>query len=359
MLKLLLYPLSIIYGVVTSLRNFLYDSKIFKTHNFQIPIISVGNITVGGTGKTPHAEYVISLLRKEFSIAFLSRGYKRKTKGYVLSTTESTLFDIGDEPVQIKQKFPEVNVAVCEKREKGIQKLIDNHDLNIDAIVLDDAFQHRSVEPSINILLLDYTQPVFDDQLLPVGKLRESLGAFHRANFIIITKCPDHLQPIEQRIYKNKLDIRPYQNLFFTSIRYGEITPAVKGISLFSDDLHNYTVLLITGIGNPAPLVEHIEKQVGKVTHRQYPDHYAFKEKDAEDIMKVFDEIEASQKLIITTEKDLVRLRSIKNPPPDFFRYVYYIPIEVKFLERSKEMFNKKILTHVRENKSNSKFYKR
>jgi tetraacyldisaccharide 4'-kinase len=359
MLKLLLYPFSIVYGVITSLRNFLYDSKILKATNFEIPLISVGNITVGGTGKTPHAEYLISLLKKEFSIAFLSRGYKRKTKGYVLATTESTLFEIGDEPVQIKQKFPEVTVAVCEKREKGIKKLIDNSAINIDAIILDDAFQHRSVNPSINMLLLDYTQPIFDDYLLPVGKLRESLGAFHRANFIIITKCPDHLQPIEQRIYKNRLDIRPYQNLFFTSIHYGEITPAQKGLSLFSDDLHHYTVLLVTGIGNPTPLIEHVKTQVGRVIHLNYPDHYAFREKDINDILKAFTEIDCSQKMIITTEKDLVRFRSVKNQPTDFFKYLYYIPIEIKFLDRSKELFNKKILTHVRENKSNRKFYKR
>jgi len=358
-MKFLLYPFSFVYGVITSLRNFLYDSKILKTTNFQIPVISVGNLTVGGTGKTPHAEYIISLLKKEFSIAFLSRGYKRKTKGFLLAANDSTLFDIGDEPVQIKQKFPEITVAVCEKRKKGIQKLIENRNITIDAIILDDAFQHRSVDPSINILLLDYTQPVFDDQLLPVGKLRESLRAFHRANLIIITKCPDQLKPIEQRIYKNKLDIRPYQNLFFTSIHYGEITPAIKGLSLFSDDLKHYTVLLITGIGNPNPLLKHIEKQVGTVLHHKYPDHYAYKEKDIDDIFKTFEEIGTSQKIIITTEKDMVRLRSVKNQTTEFFRFVYFIPIEISFLDRSKEVFNKRILTHVRENKSNNRFYKR
>jgi tetraacyldisaccharide 4'-kinase len=359
MLKIILYPVSIIFGIITSFRNFLYDSKIIKATSFHVPVISVGNITVGGTGKTPHAEYIISLLKKEFSVAFLSRGYKRKTKGFLLSSTESTLFDIGDEPVQIKQKFPEITVAVCEKRKKGIIKLINDKKLTIDAIILDDAFQHRSVSPSINILLLDYTQPVFEDKLLPVGRLRESIRAFHRANFIIITKCPDHLQPIEQRIYKNRLDIRPYQNLFFTSIHYGEITPAVKGLSLFNDDLHNYTVLLITGIGNPGPLINHINKQVGKVIHKKYPDHYTYNEKDINEISIVYDEIASSQKMIITTEKDLVRLRSVKNIPASFFGYVYYLPIEIRFLDRSKELFNKKILTHVRENKSNRRFYKR
>lgn len=359
MIKLFLYPLSLIYRLVVSFRNFMYDSKILKSSDFKLPIISVGNITVGGTGKTPHAEYIISLLKKEFSVAFLSRGYKRKTKGYLLATMNSTLFDIGDEPVQIKQKFPEIAVAVCENRRKGIQKLIEDPTINKDVIILDDAFQHRRVEPSINMLLLDYTQPVFEDTFLPYGRLRESLKAFHRANFIVVTKCPDHLQPIEQRIYKNKLDIRPYQNLFFTSIHYGEITPAEKGLSLFSDDLHRYTVLLITGIGNPSPLVEYVEKQVGKIIHRSYPDHHFFNVNDIEQLKEEYNKIENPRKIIITTEKDMVRIKAVKNLPPDFTGFVYYIPIEIKFLDRSKESFNKKILTHVRENKSNSKFYKK
>jgi tetraacyldisaccharide 4'-kinase len=359
MTKYFLYPLSLIYGIVTSIRNFLYDSKIWKTTDFHIPIISVGNITVGGTGKTPHAEYIIGLLKKEFSVAFLSRGYKRKTKGFVLANKNSTLFEIGDEPVQIKQKFPEITVAVCENRKKGIQKLIDNKALGIDAIVLDDAFQHRSVEPSINILLLDYTQPVFEDHLLPMGKLRESLNAFHRANFIIMTKCPDRLKPIEQRVMKNRLDIRPYQNLFFTSIVYGEITPAEKGLSLFVDNMLNYTVLLLTGIANPGPLTEYLKGQVGEIIHKKYPDHYAFTKADIDGIIEAYSTINYSQKIIITTEKDLVRLRSVKDCPPDFFRNVYYIPIEIRFLERAKEDFNKRILNYVRENKSNNRLHKR
>jgi tetraacyldisaccharide 4'-kinase len=359
MLKYLLYPLAIVYGFITSFRNFLYDSKILKPTAFHLPIFSVGNLTVGGTGKTPHAEYLISLLKKEFNIAFLSRGYKRKTKGFVLANNHSTLNEIGDEPVQIKQKFPDVTVAVCEKRKKGIKKLIENKELKVDAIILDDAFQHRSVEAGINILLLDYTQSVFDDHLLPVGRLRESPRAFHRANFIIITKCPDQLKPIDQRVLKNRLDIRPYQNLFFTSIVYGEITPAEKGLTLLCDDTRNYTVLLITGIGNPAPLLEYLKDQVGKTIHKKYPDHFAYAEKDLTELSALYSSIDAPQKLIITTEKDLVRLKSVQNCPPDFFRNVFYIPIEIRFLDRTKELFNKRIITYVRENKSNIRFHKK
>jgi tetraacyldisaccharide 4'-kinase len=359
MFKYLLYPLAIVYGFISSFRNFLYDSKILKPAFFHLPIISVGNLTVGGTGKTPHAEYLISIMKKEFKIAFLSRGYKRKTKGFVLANNHSTLNEIGDEPVQIKQKFPEVTVAVCEKRKKGIKKLIGDKELNVDAIILDDAFQHRSVEPNINILLLDFTQPVFDDHLLPVGRLRESLRAFHRANFIIITKCPSQLKPIDQRVYKNRLDIRPYQNLFFTSIVYGEITPAEKGLTLLCDDLHNYSVLLVTGIGNPAPLLEYLKDQVGQIIHKRYPDHFAYTEKELTELSALFSGIEAPQKLIITTEKDLVRLKAVQNYPPDFFRNVFYIPIEIRFLDRTKDLFNKRIINYVRENKSNIRLHKK
>lgn len=357
MLKILLYPLSLIYGLITSIRNFLYDSNIFKQHEFDVPIISVGNLTAGGTGKTPHAEYLLSLLKNNFNVAFLSRGYKRKTKGYVLSDKNSTLSQIGDEPVQIKQKFPEVPVAVCEKRVVGINNLLKNKNLEVDAVILDDAFQHRSVKSNINILLIDYTQQIFNDHLMPWGRLRESTNAKYRANFIIYTKCPPDLKPIDQRIIKNKLDIRPYQNLYFTSIIYGEITPAEKGLSLFNNDMRSYTVLLVTGIGNPTPLIDYLQNQVGKIIHKKFPDHYEYKKSDLEKIENEYSAIETSAKLIITTEKDLVRLKSVKDQPKDFFRKLYYIPIEIKFLDRAKDSFNKRILNYVTENKSNSRVH--
>ncbi len=359
MREILLFPFSVLYGLITSFRNFLYDSKILKQHEFDIPVISVGNLTVGGTGKTPHAEYLISLLKKDFNIAFLSRGYKRKTKGFVLADKHSCVNNIGDEPVQIKQKFPDITVAVCEKRVVGIKKLISNEALNIDVIILDDAFQHRSVRPSINILLIDYTQQIFNDNLLPAGRLRESTRAKYRANFIIFTKCPPQLKPIDQRIIKNKLDIRPYQNLFFTGIVYGEISPAEKGRALFGNDMRKYTVLLITGIGNPKPLLSYIEPQVGEIIHLEYGDHYKYKETDIEKIEAQYHAIESPYKMILTTEKDLVRLKSTPYLPDGFMEKLYYIPIEIRFLERMREAFNKRIINYVTENRSNSKLYKR
>ncbi|MDA3880094.1 MAG: tetraacyldisaccharide 4'-kinase [Prolixibacteraceae bacterium] len=359
MLKIILYPLSLLYGFVVAVRNFLFDSKMLKQYEFDVPVISVGNITVGGTGKTPHAEYLISLLEKNFNVAFLSRGYKRKTRGYVLANESSGVREIGDEPVQIKQKFPHIPVAVCEKRAVGIQQLLANESLNIDVVILDDAFQHRRVKPSINILLIDYTQPPNEDFLLPAGRLREPVKARYRANFIIYTKCPSYLQPIEQRIIKKKLNVRPYQNLFFTSIVYGEITPAKKGLALFNNDMRKYSVLLITGIGNPDPLLSYLEPQVGEIKHLKYADHYHYSSSDIDYFKHTYDEMDTNEKIIITTEKDLVRIKSVENPDKDFIKHLYYIPIEIRFLDRTKETFNKRIINNVTENRSNSKLFKR
>lgn len=357
MLKILLYPLSLIYGLVVWTRNMLFDIHVFKQHEFNVPIISVGNLTVGGTGKTPHAEYLISILKTKNNVAYLSRGYKRKTKGFVMANMNSTIADIGDEPVQIKQKFPEIPVAVCEKRELGIHKLLTNKSLDIDAIILDDAFQHRSVKANINILLIDYTRQIFNDHLLPYGRLRESTKAKYRANFIIYTKCPTNMQPIDQRIIKNKLDIRPYQNLFFTTIDYGEITPTEKGLTLFSDNMRNYSILLVTGIANPDPLVDYLKPQVGEIIHEKFPDHYNYTLNDMNKLVTQFQQIESKNKIILTTEKDLVRLKSAIDQPEHFFEQLYYIPIEIKFLDRTKYTFNKRILNYVTENRSNSKVH--
>lgn len=359
MLKIVLYPLTLLYGLIITVRNFLFDSKAFKQHDFEVPVISVGNITVGGTGKTPHAEYIISLLKKQFKVAYLSRGYKRQTKGYILASQNSGVAEIGDEAVQIKQKFPDIAVAVCEKRVKGIQKLINDKRFEIDVIILDDAFQHRSVKPSINILLVDYTQPIFEDELLPVGRLREPSHSRFRANFIIYTKCPQTLKPIDQRIIRNKLDIRPYQNLFFTSIVYGEITPAEKGVKLFTNDMRKHAVLLITGIANPQPLIDYLTLQVGEIIHLTYSDHFHYNNNELIKIKEKFDTIDSSEKIMITTEKDLVRIKSVNKKPEAFIENLYYLPIEIKLLDKTKDLFNTKILNYVTENRSNSKIYKR
>lgn len=359
MLRILLFPLSFVYRLAIGFRNFLYDSKLLRQHEFNVPIISVGNITVGGTGKTPHVEYLIELLSDRFNVAILSRGYKRKTRGFILATLQSGAEIIGDEPVQIKQKYPHVAVAVCENRVRGIKKLMATLDSKIDVIILDDAFQHRRVIANINIVLADYTRPVSDDLLLPAGRLREPVSALKRANIIVYTKCPRKLQPIEQRVIRNRLDIRPYQSLFFTSFAYGEITPAQKGKALFSDDLKHYTVLLVTGIANPKPMVEYLEGQVGKIIHKTFPDHYRFNIKVIRQLASEFTGLETEYKIIITTEKDLARIRFLQGLPDYFLDHLFYLPVKVKFIDRTKDQFNIKIRNYVSENKSNSRLYQR
>ncbi len=359
MLKLILFPLSWVYRFIVASRNFLYEAKILKQHEFEVPIISVGNITVGGTGKTPLAEYLVELLNPQFKVAYLSRGYKRKTKGFMLANSTSGVFEIGDEAAQIKLKFPDLTVAVCENRVKGINNLLSNKALEIDLVILDDAFQHRRVKPGINILLIDYTRPLSTDRLLPSGRLREPASAHLRSNLIVFTKCPSQLPPIEQRIIKNNLKLRPYQNLFFTSIVYGEITPAIQGRSLFFDDLKKYKVLLITGIAHPTPLLDHLENSVGTVTHVAFSDHYNFTYKDISQLADTFYQIDSKNKMIITTEKDLSRIRSIPDLPEPFSNNLYYIPIQIRFLDHTKELFNRKIKNYVTENKSNSRLHKK
>jgi len=223
-LNILLYPFSLLYGLVTFIRNLLYDYAIIKSHEFPIPMISVGNITAGGTGKTPHVEYLLRLLKDEFNVAVLSRGYKRKTSHFILAGPESGVQDIGDEPVQIKQKFPDVHVAVDRKRVNGVEQLLTKIP-DLDVVLLDDAFQHRRIKPGLSILLIDFNRPIMEDRLLPVGRLREKAYEKRRANIILVTKCPDRLKPIERRLIVKDLTLFAFQHLYFTRLGYREPVP--------------------------------------------------------------------------------------------------------------------------------------
>ncbi|MDO8927442.1 MAG: tetraacyldisaccharide 4'-kinase, partial [Bacteroidota bacterium] len=226
MFKLLLYPLSAVYGLIVSMRNFMYDYKLFKSTEFEIPVISIGNITVGGTGKTPHTEYLVNLLQKQFQVTTISRGYKRKTKGYQEVEVDSLASNVGDEPLQIKTKFSDIQVIVDESRVHAIEKIQKQDAAKLpDIILLDDAFQHRSVSAGINILLIDFNRPIDKDQLMPVGRLREAKWEMRRANVIIYTKCPQEINAITRRIIMNEVNLRPYQNLFFTTMVYEPLTP--------------------------------------------------------------------------------------------------------------------------------------
>lgn len=316
-------------------RNLMFKWHILKQREFPVPVVVVGNISAGGTGKTPHTEYVIDLLRYKYHIGMLSRGYKRKTKGFVLATSRSTPLDIGDEPYQIYQKFGrDISVAVCEDRCTGIEELL-RLDPRINLIVLDDAFQHRYVKPTVSIVLTEFNNPVFFDKLLPLGRLREPAKAIYRADMVVVTKCPPQLKAIEYRIFKNNLKLFPYQKLFFSRFNYTSLRPLFPDIRkdaphmswLGPDD----TVLVLSGIANPKPLVRYLKGFKASIKVKVFPDHHNFNRKDLDAITKRFNELEGKQKIIVTTEKDAVRL--INNPyfPHQLKPYIFYQPVDVTF----------------------------
>ena len=328
-----LLPLSWLYGGVVKLRNFCFDVGLLKSRDFHVPVIAVGNITVGGTGKTPHVEYLIRLLREKYRVAVLSRGYKRKTSGFLLADANTTARDIGDEPFQMKTKFPDISVAVDAKRVRGIQRL--TADENLDVILLDDAFQHRYVKPGVNILLVDYHRLIIYDKLLPAGRLREPLKGKDRADIVIVTKCPKELKPMEFRVITKAMSLYPYQNLYFTTLDYGELQPVFNG-SVVSGLPADTNVLLLTGIASPRQLEEDLRKKVGAITSLSFPDHHDFSRKDVRRINETFSRMEGP-KLIITTEKDAARLTTVEALSDDVRRHLYTLPVRIAFMQEAQE----------------------
>ena len=359
---ILLYPISLIYGFVVHIRNRMFDyGIILKSKEFSIPVISVGNITVGGTGKTPHIEYLINLLKNECKIATLSRGYKRRSKGFILASQDSTVYDIGDEPKQIKHKFPKIDVAVDVNRVRGINKLLTIGNPELNTILLDDAFQHRYVKPGLSILLIDYTQPMFDDHILPYGRLRESRFEKRRANIIILTKAPETMSPIEKRILMTNLKMFPYQNLYFTKLEYGQLQHLADPNQNEKYNLvkaaDGYSVLFLTGIARPGLLREHISKYTRDIHDMTYQDHYTYKSKDIIDIIERFESIPNDKKFIITTEKDFVRLEDVSNYSEIKNLPIFFVPLTIQFTNKDKLEFDKQIVEYVRKNTRNSKLY--
>lgn len=340
-----------------------------------MPVISIGNITVGGTGKTPHTEYLIQLLSKDYQVAVLSRGYKRKSKGFLLANDQSLFADLGDEPLQMKRKFSQLVVAVDENRRRGIHQLMDDSIKPfIDVILLDDAFQHRYVNPSISILLIDYNRLLCDDYLLPVGNLREPAGQMKRAEIVIVSKCPTNMQPIEVRVLSKKIDLQQHQSLFYTTMQYGSLKAMIptftnesseetakivdggiiKELTMEKIKKENLPVLILAGIAAPESLVDYVKSYCSKVECLLYPDHHDFSKKDARKISEVFEKIKAGGGVIISTEKDVMRI--YKNPYMDIFTpYIYYPILQVHFLEEQGISFEQKILDYVRINKRNRK----
>lgn len=357
--SIFLYPFSLIYGIITGIRNFLYNSDILKSVEFQLPVICVGNITVGGTGKTPHTEYIADLLRSSFKVATLSRGYKRKSKGFRIADKGSSVSEIGDEPMQIFQKLPDVLVTVDRNRVNGVKNIL-NSNPETEVIILDDAFQHRSITPGFTILLSDFERLIIRDHMLPYGNLRESIGNMRRADIILITKSPEDISPIQRRIIVKEVNKAPYQNLYFTTFIYKPAIPVFtdeqeKTPEKLLSGKEGNGIVLVTGIANPQPFREYLENNFEEIIHLSFPDHYTFREKDFEEIQHSVNNLKTAHKYVITTEKDAVRLREFVNIAQSFKKLFYYIPVGVHFLNNDKEEFDNLIIDYVRKNKRNNR----
>ena len=351
--SIILFPFSLIYGLILSIRNKLYDWNIFKSISFSTPIISVGNLSLGGTGKTPHIEYLINLLSPNLKIATLSRGYKRKTKGFLLSNENSTIEDIGDEPLQYRLKYKDIIVAVDEKRVNGIKEIKRIHP-ETETILLDDAYQHRSVKPGINILITEFNKLYCNDYVIPSGRLRELPAGSKRADIIIVSKSLKKLSNSERNQIIKALSPDSNQSVYFSFIEYGKIKAFTsRAKETVCNESHKSDLLLLTGIAKPAPLVEKLTQDFNSIEHIKYSDHHSFTKLDITNIKDTYQNIESNNKIIITTEKDIMRLslpsilKQIQDIP------IFYIPIEICFHGDDKKEFDQKILDYVATNSRN------
>jgi tetraacyldisaccharide 4'-kinase len=324
-LKWLLFPFSMVYWIITSVRNFFYDTGIFKSYSFKTPIICVGNLNVGGTGKSPMVEHLIKLYKNDYKLAVLSRGYKRTTIGFMEVKPEMSAKEVGDEPLQFKRKFNSIKVFVDANRKNALEQIEKNHpDVNL--IILDDAYQHRRVKADISILLTTFVKPFYKDFILPVGMLRESIAGKKRADVIVVTKCPNQIN--SKKIEEMTRQINPTENqkVLFSNISYDK-----KVYSLTeSAALENFNdFLLVTGIANPKPLIKYLSDKQKIFEHLKFPDHHNFTHKDIENLA-------SSKKPILTTEKDFTRLHQ------DIKQNIYYLPIEIELNRNIKSLINLK-----------------
>ena len=352
--------IAVLYGLGVGFRNLLFEMGILKSRPYSTPVISVGNITVGGTGKTPHVEYLIRLLKDRAKVAVLSRGYKRKTCGFVLAGDDATVRTIGDEPYQMKTKFPDITVAVDKKRTRGIEKLTSgDYVKDIDVILLDDAFQHRYVKPGINILLVDYHRLIIYDKLLPAGRLREPVVSKNRADIVIVTKCPKDLKPMEFRVITKAMSLYPYQQLFFSTHEFETLRPVfptapnAEITQTLSESLADKNVLLLTGIASPEQMLIDLKNYAKEVTPLAFSDHHDFKKKDVDRINEAFNAL-PSPKLIVTTEKDETRLKQVEGLSDEVKSRLYVLPIKIEILLDQENTFNQSIINYVRKNSRNS-----
>ncbi len=331
--KYLLWPLSLLYALGTEIRNLLYDYDILRATEYPIPLIIVGNLNVGGSGKTPQIEYLVRLLKDNYKVAVLSRGYKRKTKGFRVAGTQSTPQELGDEPYQIAQKFPGIIVSVSEKRAPAIEKLMKEY--QADVILLDDAFQHRQIKAGMNIILTP-SQEIFPlDFPLPSGNLRECKHQAKRADIVMVTKTEDKTE--KEKIIKK---LRKYfdKEIYFSKITYSSyIKGKEKEIEI--ENLKDYKILLVTGIANPSSLYQFLSKKNINFDRLKFSDHFAYTKNETKQMEKWFEEQEGNKKIVLTTEKDFVKLKDLTDLP------LFYLPIQTKI--ENEEVFNKKILNYV------------
>lgn len=343
-IRILLFPLSLVYFLVIFLRNRLYDMGVFKSTSFNLPLVCIGNIAAGGTGKSPMTEYMVRELKNHFQVATLSRGYKRKTRGYALAGENSTALEIGDEPMQFHLKFPDTPIAVGEARIEAIPQLLHDKPAT-QVIILDDAFQHRAVQAGMNIVLTDCNNLYTRDWYLPTGDLRDEKGSIKRAQVIVVTKCKPGLSTEERQAILDEIEPLPEQAVFFTSIRYGQPYHIIskKPVQVTTE----VEVLLVTGIANPRPLKNLLQEKSKTYYEMAYNDHHIFTIDDLKDVQKRFNTIQAQDKIILTTEKDAVRL--VKFEQELAAMPLYVVPIELEFLFNDAHRFNGLIGTFIRE----------
>jgi len=350
-LRYYLYPFSFLYGIGIWIRNMLFDWNILPSKQFSVPVICVGNLEVGGTGKTPMTEYLIRLLADRYRLAVVSRGYKRKSKGYILADENSTPQNIGDEAFLIHSKFPNIMVAVDKNRCRGIDRLLAlPEDVRPQVILLDDAFQHRYLQPSLAILMTNCNRLYYNDKLLPVGRLREPSSGVKRANIVMVSKCDESFQPIDCRIIGNEMKLLAYQSLFFSTVAYQGLE------NIFNDRFmplplnhirKDDAILLITGIANPMPLVEKMQTYSDNVRTISFPDHHNFTRKDIKLIETELAQMKQDRIMIICTEKDAVRLRFNTFLPDEWKAFMYKIPISMEILFGKNERLDEQIMHHI------------
>lgn len=353
LLSALLFPISVLYGTVTFVRNKMFDCGILPSEKFDVPVICVGNLSVGGTGKTPHTEYLARLLSARYRVAVLSRGYKRKSKGFVLADERTTARELGDEPYQIRRKFPDIKVAVDADRRNGITRLMQLPDEEKpEVIILDDAFQHRYVKPTLSLLLTDCKRLYTSDYVLPAGRLREWKSGASRADIIIVTKCKADISDEERENILRQISPSKKQRVFFTYINYGELLPVFgdRSDALMNVTSGNPEVILLTGIANPLPLKNKVEEFSSNIDMLSFPDHHDFSEADIRSVENRLKAGKDNRKIVVTTEKDAVRLLANSYLSDDYKGLFYYLPIKIDFCGGEAEDFDKIILNKVVKN---------